>query len=60
MIRDAIKNQTFRAIADFEGIGEDAGSGQYSARRRFAKKPDGKPFNVNAVMHLDWQKNRKL
>ena len=60
VITDAIKTQTFNAaltskelarMQELANILQDQGS---------LKTRDGKPFNVNTIIDLDWQKSRKL
>lgn len=60
VIRDAIKSQTFSPVLtakeqarmqEIAGILQEQGS---------LKTRDGKPFDVNSVLDLSWQKDRKL
>lgn len=60
IIRDAIKSQTFSAVLtekDRARMQEIAG---FLQQKGSLKTRDGKPYDINSLLDLSWQKERKL
>ncbi|NKI72486.1 ABC transporter substrate-binding protein [Collimonas pratensis] len=60
VISDAIKSQTFSAVLTAKELARMQELADILQQQGSLKTRDGKPFNVNAIIDLDWQKDRKL
>ena len=60
VITDAIKSQTFNPVLDQKEQARMQEIANIMQEQGALKTRDGKPFNVNSILDLSWQKDRKL
>lgn len=60
VIADAIKSQTFDPVLDQKEQARMQEIANIMQEQGALKTRDGKPFNVNSILDLSWQKDRKL